>query len=280
MKPSDAKYWFWIKLSFLFFWSNAIIQILFTSKDANLPIGIYLYIQYDFLFHGFLRYSLFLTIVLLIVFYIIEKWMVYTTFLMTLISILFITHQESEGIFYRSTSYSTILGAQFLAYFIHRLKPAFNLNYYRIQFPLQIIVATYTLAGISKLKLSGLDWIDSGKYFSLQVLKNQYFFYYDTGSEVFRTTAWTKAEWFLKNLLSIKLLLTFSLFLELFCFLALIGKKSRISIGILLLLMHIGIYYVMGILIGGIAWNMVIFLLNPLYYFSIAFYYFRIKFIN
>lgn len=260
------RFWLFIKISYLFFWLNLLLNIIAFTGEATLPFGIAKLVSLNFLFDSKLKFILVAPALTLAVLYLFEKWMPVTTLLMTALTLLLISHHESTGVFLRATAYSTVIGAQALAYGIKYFKADFDLEKYRIQFPVQIIAATYTLAGLSKLMTSGIEWIDTGKFFSLQILKNQYFFYIDSGSAAMKEIAWQKAEWFNNHLGTVKFFLASSLLLELACFAALVNKKMRAAMGFMLLGMHIGIFYVMGIMIGGVAFNMVIFFLNPLYY--------------
>jgi len=260
------RYWLFIKISYTFFWLNLLLNIIAFTGEATIPIGIAKVFSLNLFFGSSLKFALALPVLALAILYIFEKWMAVTTALMTILTMLLISHHESTGVFLRATAYSTVIGAQALAYGIKHFKPGFDLEKYRIQFPVQIIAATYTLAGLSKLMMTGIEWIDTGKFFSLQILKNQYFAYFDSGNISLQQAAWQKAEWFNRHLGLVKFLLTTSLILEVVCFVALINEKIRTAMGFMLLGMHIGIFYVMGIMIGGVAFNMVIFFLNPLYY--------------
>ena len=264
---NSSKYWVCIKVSFLYYWLTRVVSVvLFQSNTVDTPIGIYEFVHYGFLFTGAFKY-ISLAIILMISFlYITERYMKWALLIMSVFSVLLITYHESQGVFLRNTAYSMILIVQFLAYLIKDISPGFNLKTYRIQFPVQIIAANYFLAALSKLQASGLSWITEGKYFSLQVLKGFYYRYFDTGDIMYKQLAWEKTDWFLSHLDIITFLLAFSLFLEFFSWVALLGRKYRIAMGFMLVGMHLGIKWGMNIVIGAMVANMVIFYLNPLYY--------------
>ena len=118
----------------------------------------------------------------------------------------------------------------------------------------------------AKLNVSGWEWVNSGHLLSLQVIKNESFRFFDSDHLALMTQAQAKADWFLAHRNSMTLLLGSSLLLELLCPVVLIGPRVRMVYGGLLVAMHLGIYFVMGIEMGGIAFNMIIFFIHPLYY--------------
>jgi hypothetical protein len=265
MKDNE-RYWFWAKVSLVFFWLNVVIKMIAAAPQANLPVGICQLFSFDWFFVPPAQYFLYPLALGLALLYVFEKKMVYTTGALALFSLVVISQHESSGLFLRATSYTVIFGVQFLAYAIFSWKTDFDYRYYRLQFPVQVVAATYVLAGLSKLNVSGWEWVNSGHLFSLQVIKNESFRYFDTGNLALLQQAQNKAVWFLTHKGLITFMLTSSLLLELFCPVVLIGRKTRIVYGVLLVAMHIGIYVVMGIMIGGIAFNMLIFFINPLYH--------------
>jgi hypothetical protein len=144
----------------------------------------------------------------------------------------------------------------------------------------QIIAACYTLAAIAKLKGSGLSWVDQGELFSLQVMKNYSYLYFDSGSYVWMEKGHSLSHTFMENRTMIKLLLSGALGIELFCFVAALDRRICFIYGILLLAMHLGIDYTMGIGVGIISKPMVVLFLNPLYLLPAAIRKIRGKFTN
>lgn len=259
-------YWLSAKISFSFFWGSNMIKMVLECSRLVAPVGIVRWLDYSFLFDGKVKLLVLFAILLLSFFYVREREMKITTSIMFFVSLLVISFHESQGVFYRNTSYTVIPGVQALAYWVSYFRKETDIEKWRIQYTLQAIAAFYLLAGLSKLNASGIDWIFSGKYFALQVMKNHYFNYFNTADTGALAIAAEQTAFFLQHNNLLIFLLASSLLLELFAFTALFGEKWQLGIGILLLGMHIGIYVVMGILIGGIAFNMVIFFLNPLYY--------------
>ena len=260
--------WTCAKISFAFIWGGSLMGMAKECSQMVAPVGIARWVDYSFLFRPEGKLFLLWAILLLCIFYIWEKGMIITTTAMFFLSLLIITYHESQGIYYRNTLNTVIPGVQALAYWIAYFRKDFDVEKNRWQFTMQVIAAFYLLAGISKLQASGWEWIFSGKYFALQIMKNHSFTYFDAGNASTMAKATAQSAFFLSHNAFLVFLLGSSLLLELFAFLALLGKNWRIGMGILLLLMHLSIYWVMDIVIGGVAFNMVIFFLNPLFLFS------------
>ena len=257
--------WFYLKLSLLLVSVPVLSIMLFSFSGCPFPTGICKLYSFAPLFTPAGMVLFFGFFVMLCLLYLFEINMVYTTALLFLCNVIIISHHESNGVFYRATILSTVFGAQFIAYLLYSFKAGFDIRRFRINYAIQIIAATYTLAAIAKLKASGFGWINSGELFSIQVMKNYAFLYFDTGSKVVLEHGRTIAYALLKHRGIIRFFLATSLALELFCFAAMIGNKVRLVYGIALLLMHLGIMCVFGIGIGIIANPMVVFFINPLY---------------
>jgi len=170
-----------------------------------------------------------------------------------------------------ATVFTVLFAVQSIAYLQKRLNNSFDLSFFRVQYCLQIIVAMYVLAGISKLRASGISWINSGELFSLQVVKNYSFIYFAHGKEAAINEGNRIAQQLIDYNLLLKFFLASSLVLELCCFVALFSARLRTLYTFALLGMHAGIKFIMAIPFGVIAPPMVIFFLNPLYWVIIAF---------
>lgn len=257
--------WFCLKLSFIFVSLPVTGIMAYEGSGCPFPTGICKLYSFEPLFTPIGKPILISAFVLLCVFYLIEKRMALTTFLLFLLSCIIISHHESNGIFFRATVLTTIWGAQCFAYLRLRLNPIFNVRHFRIHYAIQMIAATYTLAGIAKIRESGIDWINAGSYFSIQVMKNYAYLYFDTGSEAILQHGKAIAYFLISHHGISQFFLAVALALEFFCFAATFNTKVRIVFGIGLLLMHIGIAFIMGIGISIIAKPMIVFFLNPLY---------------
>lgn len=266
LKTKQNLEWFSIKLcvSIFFFW--IIDYMLKQSHEMIAPVGICKIYSFDILFTSAGKTLMIGILILAILFYLLEQKMVWATLVLSIISIIVITYHESNGIFIRATVMSGIWIAQFIAYLRFYYAEKFNLEKYRIQYPIQIIAAIYTLAGISKIEASGVFWFWNSELFSLQIFKNFFCSYADIGNPLLLQKANDFVAFFQNYSIIGKFLLGVSLLLELFCLIALRNKKLMILWGFGLLSMHIGIAFFMDIGFSVVAFPMIIFFLNPLYY--------------
>lgn len=256
--------WFYAKLSYGIIFCATLIIFALPLTTALYPTGICRWVNIDSLFSAYAKPVVLTVLVSACVFYVLEIKMVFTTAVLFVIAVVIISFHESNGIFARATVLSAIIGAQFFAYALKQLNPSFNIEQYRQQFTLQIIAAGYTLAGIAKIAASGLAWFQWPAGFALQITKNYYFLYADTGNATWLSRAHAITTLFLHHPLLPQSLLLVALILELFCWLVLTKKKLLLVWGAGLLGMHVGIAYFMGIGISVIAFPMVIFFINPL----------------
>ncbi len=263
-KANDME-WLYLKLSWVLVSLPVTCIMVYEGSGCPFPTGICRLYSFAPIFSIYGKPLLVGTLVVLCLLYLFEKKMLLTTFLLSLLSCIIISHHESNGIFFRATILSLIWIGQFLAYIRYHFDRTFDLLHYRIQYSVQMIAAVYTLAGIAKIRASGLGWINAGDMFPLQVMKNYAFLYFDSGSQTVWAEGKTIAYFLMKHHGFIRLFLAVSLGLELFCLAAAIGRKWLISFGVGLLLMHIGIAAIMGIGISVIGKPMVVFFLNPLY---------------
>ena len=253
--------WKAVKISVALFWFSLVTGSEIEPNGLPYPSGL-------FSFFGTPAFPSKYTVLLcsifaavLIVLYIAEKWMIATTFLMFLLSLVLFTMEESCGIQNRKGLVTMIFFAQSIAY----LRNNHHLNEERIQFPIQIIAAGYFLAGLSKIKDSGLHWVLDGPQISLQVMKSYSFSYFDTGNITELNKGINYSEFILHHTTILGVILSTSLVFELFAWLAVKNKLWAFIAGILLTAMHIGIFFSMDILIRGVFYPMVVFFVNPLY---------------
>lgn len=259
--------WFSIKLPVTVVWV-AMLSIMFNSVNQCIyPVGICQLYSFEPVFSPIGKPILYIALVFSALFFLAEKQMLITTLVMFLLSILVISFHESNGVFFRATIFSLVWGALFIAYFIKYINSGFDLSHYRKQFVWQMIAAVYFLAALAKLKASGIMWGAEADGFALQVVKNYAFHYYDTGNSQILDQGVKLAYFFSNNRFLTSIMLYSALILELFCFTVVFNRSLRLIFGVGLLLMHIGIAAFMGIGISVICFPMVIFFLNPLYFF-------------
>lgn len=266
IKDDEGLEWFYLKLSVLFLWLVTMaIMLPDLSENCPYPVAICRYINFGFMFSVTGKVLLTILLVTLSVLYFLERKMLITLFLQTLLSCIIISYHESNGMHHHATIFTPLFAAQWLAYVIKYFNEGFNLALYRKQFSIQIIAATYALAGISKLNASGWGWINSGELFSIQVVKNYSFQYFYTGTQAYMDKGMQMANTLLQHKAAIQFMLAFSLLLELLCPIILVFRKLQKAYGVGLFLMHVGILVVMSISPGLIMFPMIAFFINPLY---------------
>ncbi|MGI9241852.1 MAG: hypothetical protein ACR2RV_13700 [Verrucomicrobiales bacterium] len=149
----------------------------------------------------------------------------------------------------------------------------------------QAIAAAYVISGISKLFGDGNWLIDAVKNFQIQATKNQRMKYYNTLSEETAETG-SGLQGVLHTILSpilstIEYLLLNSpawralflgggFMLELFAFLALIGRKMSLLIGGSLILFHLTVFEIMGLRFRYNIYLLLIFLIGVPYWTGVA----------
>ena len=257
--------WKFMKISLVIFWLGLISITLIEYSSLPMPVGVIGFLPANTnISLAFKSICLIVTIIALY-FYINEKHMLWAILFLFIISILVFTMEESNGILNRNGLFSFVFFAQFFAYVLNLIKIDSNIEKNRVQFSVQVIAVGYTLSAFSKLNFSGLNWVLDSKKMPLQIMKSFYYSYVDEGNFNYIHKAHEAINSFNNNIYLIYFMLGFSLFLEFFALLSILSKKHALVFGLLLLLMHIGIYTYMNITLVGIIFPMMVIMLNPFY---------------
>ena len=259
--------WKFMKISFVTFWLNAVITIFIKNNFIPMPIGVLSFLQPNSSIDISFKLMSLITIMIAIYFYISEKQMIWVTLFLFITSVLVFSIEESNGIFRRNDLFSFIFFSQFFSYVFKAKNIDSNIEKNRVQFSVQVIAVGYTLSAISKLNASGLNWIFDGRKMPLQIMKSFFYSYVNDGNIFFIQKGNDMI--FNSNLYLVYFFLGFSFFLEFFAVISIFNKKISFIYGLLLLVMHIGIYWVLDIAIKGIYIPMLIFMINPLFLFWI-----------
>jgi hypothetical protein len=200
-------------------------------------------------------------------FYISEKWMIASLTILSIASLLCLSYEQSSGITTETGMISLFFIAQLVAYGMKWINNGLDLEKYRLQFPKQIVVAVYTLSGISKLIMSGTDWFtkDSSK-FALEVFRVHYTRFSATGIDYYLYKGQWISAFLMDHPFILSLILFISLALEIFSGLLLINQRVALLYGFLLLLFHLGILIALDISYPTIMWPMVVACINPLFW--------------
>lgn len=258
--------WLCLKCSLLLLFVLLVEFVLSTYTYLPLPVSIWKWIPVNGELTPAIKFVLRGLVGIVGSLWLFEVNMIIMAPFLALLSTLILSIEECNGIYNRNMTLSAVFAAIAIAYIVQYFRPNQNfLAYNRVQIPTQIIAATYTLSGLSKLYASGFAWVNSGKYFELQVLKSYFSKYYSYGDPSFLTEGHVKAGLIEHNTGLLTLLLCFTLVLELSAFVLIVFPKWTKYYGLLLIAMHIGIFVMMEIYILGVIAPMIIVLFNPLY---------------
>lgn len=257
--------WGLAKISLISLWITKITMILLNYNSAPIHRGIFTWYNFGFIEYPIWRYIIIAMAMTLTLMYLLERKMQFTTLGIFLISVFTFSLEESNGILNRYSLLSFVFFAQYLAYLIPLYYPKTDHTQLRFTFSIQAVVAAYVLSAISKLTVSGMDWVSNSKYLSLQILKSHYYKYVTNADPNYINLGNKFVSFVQDNHTFIAALLTASLILELFAWISIGSKKRAIIYGSLLMLMHIGIKLFMDISLVGISRPMFIFMVNPLF---------------
>lgn len=262
--------WTMMKSSFSLIWLLSFLLVFSRYNYAPTPESIFKLLPGSFYLSYNAKIFLLSTNLLLIYFYIIEKHIWWSLLGLSLISLFTFSLEDSNSDFNRNTMITGIFFAQFFAYSIKNIYLDFDTEKYRIQFSVQLISISYTISAISKLNTSGLNWITDGLLMPLQIMKTNYFGFVNDGNIAHITNARLIINLLDKYSFGVMFILAFTLIIELFAVVSIINKKYAFVYGILLVFMHIGIYLVLDVAIGGTYIPMLIFMVNPMFLFWIT----------
>jgi len=262
--------WTIMKSSFSLIWLLSFLLVFSRYNYAPTPESIFKLLPGSFYLSNNAKIFLLSTNLLLIYFYITEKHIWWSLLGLSLISLFAFSLEDSNSDFNRNTMITGIFFAQFFAYSIKKIYLDFDIEKYRIQFSVQLISISYTISAISKLNTSGLNWITDGLLMPLQIMKTNYFGFVNDGNIAHITNARQIINLLDKYSFGVMFVLAFTLIIELFAVVSIINKKYAFVYGILLVFMHIGIYLVLDVAIGGTYIPMLIFMVNPMFLFWIT----------
>lgn len=266
--------WKWLKIPFIIFWLFTASTVLFEASDLIMPTSICRFFDCSIFLSFTAKIVSFFAMLFLVILYVLEIKMLYVTAFLSFLSILIFTMEDSHGIYNRNDILSGILIAQFAAYVLFQLNKSNDLLFKnRIFFSQQMVLAIYFLSGISKIISSGFFWFLNTELFALQVHKANMNKYIDFKNEFYIEKAERLTAFILSNPNITALLLFLTLLIEISVIVTLfMDKKWLVYYGVLLLLLHVGIWVFMSIMITPIIVVNLIFLVNVFYFlFSVPF---------
>lgn len=141
-----------------------------------------------------------------------------------------------------------------------------------VSYSQQLLAVGYVASGISKIIASGGEWISTIPRIALQFEKTKWSRYYDH-LDIPNNPIGEKASLLISQYPEIaKVLFGTGLFLEFFCFVALIGRLPSLLWGVGLLALHESISHLMGLGFGNHKWLLVIFFINIPYWITRLFF--------
>lgn len=263
--------WKWLKIPFIVFWFFTSSFALIKTGSLLSPSGACRLINCTILLQPSIRITLLLISLVATIFYIIEIKMLITTMVLSILSVVIFSMQDSQGIYNRNDILTGILIVQMIAYLIFYVKNSNELlNKQRIVFSQQIIIAIYFLSGLSKLLHSGLFWFLETDKFALQTFKANLNQFINAANPSFLNKADIITSFILNHPVLTSILLLLTLFFEVFAFVMLfINNKGIVLYACLLIFLHIGIWIFMSIIITPIVLMNLIFLVNFPYFMSL-----------
>jgi hypothetical protein len=263
--------WFFTKLTFGPAAVAYLIFCLYRYHTVHFPKGICMLLNCSVLLQFPVRE---ITAGLLIgatILYLFEKAMLPATSVLFVFALLVLSVDESNGNPAENGIITLLFFVQMCAYAIHFFNPKSPLYKNRIQFSLQIAAAVYVLAGISKLTVGGIAWFTrDAPLFVLEVKRKYYTMYTATGNIYYAEHARQLACWINSHPLEIKFALLATVVIELSAFAVIIWRQAAIWVGLLLVLMHVGIFFIMGIFFPTVVVPMLAIMVNPLYWIFVA----------
>lgn len=257
--------WQCIKLPFILFSVNQLISTLIPIGSISSEKGLCLFFDCSPLLSTLFKSVIIVSLIACSVLYLMEKKMIGATFGIFCISLLVFSLHESFGVSARTGVFTLIWFVQFLAYLFYKNNQnEVSLQKNRIFYPVQVIVACYTLAGLSKIWTSGFSWFYDAELMVLQLLKSNQMEYFD-GRIPTEAIFSSKIQFVFDHQKLMGILLIIALLIEITSGFALLNKKLTIVYGCLLLALHIGIDFFFTVKIEAFYKSMIIFMINPFF---------------
>jgi len=260
-----------IKLFFLAIWYRAILAILFRFDAQPLPHGICQYVECTIFTTSVGSLGTGTIILVFSALYLFERKMLLSTFILFAISLLLISLERSNGILHRREIWTLILFAQFLYYLLRKFELSWILtkgdNYVMpVQFSKIMIAFAYVTSAITKLQDAGMGFILDAPNISLQILKNNGFYYANTGNYEYIETGKYMAGWILSDEYFTMSLLAVALIMELLAFIGAYDKRMSFLYGVLLVIMHLFILCMIDVFLVSFFSALLIFYINLPYF--------------
>ena len=241
----------------------------FESQPA--PVGIAYVLPLQFLSLPGVREAIVGLVGISLILYVWGRVLRWALLTLTVCSILTNTMLNSQGFILHAYQIVTLtLLAQTVLAFVHASKKRVHWSdaVKRSQFLFYsqgIILGTYVVAALSKIVNSRGMWVWNSKYLSAELIKSHRQVYYQkldpALAEEIGAALWLQAHPFLSQVI-----FGSGFFLEIFAFVAMLGRKWALVFGLSLIGMHRGIYHLMRLEFPFNELLIVIFLVNIPYW--------------
>lgn len=272
MSTTSSRYWIdqytdrdWsgMKWFFILGW-NALLLFIYSSLVNTTDVkGICSWFDCNVLQTSMARIILGIGLVIFTVAYLRERWMLITTIGLATISVIVFSAGESNGIAARCEMLSAILIAQVIAYAKYKFtNDEVALKQDRIRYSVQIVVAAYLLAALSKVLSSDLDWVNNSGPLAINAKVAILRFKADLGIQGLEAYAQFIHDLFLKWPKFVKFILATSLLIESVAFVSLLGRKWTQYYGFLLVFFHACIFLSMFVFVPPVLLCVFVFMIN------------------
>lgn len=231
-----------------------IAWVVLSYSSQPVPTGIAKWIDLSFLTIPGINALVFGAAALCCWWYVRGERLLYATGGMLGIGILVFTLHDSQGAFQRNEVLNLVLLGQVVAHLQAHYqerrgnKESAETSRSRIIFySQQMLLATYFISGITKLGTSGLNWVVDSPNISLQIYKAQMALYHSLDWPFLQDLALTFSDLAADYPLAVQFIFGGALALEVFCFIGLINRRLGRWVGWLILLMHLGVFLLLGV---------------------------------
>ncbi len=127
------------------------------------------------------------------------------------------------------------------------LRPQRSTHWAAMDWTRHIIVAGYVISGVTKWLRTGGEWVERSPYLSLQIIKTNEMHYFNRLEETHNFWTGDFPQFLVDNPFVAQLMFGTGFYLEIFCFIALFGRRASLLIGLGLIMMHVMISAIMSL---------------------------------
>ena len=251
------KEWFVAKLCTAILWLFPVVTVVYKYKAQPFPDSICRLVNCSVITQQPYVYLATGMAVILAILYVFEKWMPFTLFLISVLSIVVFSLESSNGTHAsRNELLCMVFIAQLIAYIRYnfsgqKTKSATSPFAIAMFYSIQVIAAAYVITAITKLNTSGFNWVLNAPSFAVRVIRPYNSMAIDFNNPALIEKGHHIANVILQHSALIKFLFALVFATELFAFISVFSKRNAKYYSILLLLLHLGIF----ILFGGVIIN-------------------------